>query len=190
MADQPSPLGGGPRRRSREARRRARGFFLPISGRTYPSPVVLRLVEAPEADTLSPRERAESRAWCAPTIRRNEAGMSMRKKVNLGSALFLGAECYPYLGLDAVGKNVRNTRLSPEGVRHGPRPSPGAASQRNEPGMSMKTKVNGRSALSFGERVARQRRSSDHGHACVSGQLRGLSVFQVEDAHLGQACRS
>jgi hypothetical protein len=35
-----------------------RGLFLPISDGTNPSPVVLRLVKAPEADTLSPRERA------------------------------------------------------------------------------------------------------------------------------------
>jgi hypothetical protein len=68
------------------ARRRVRGFYLPISDGTNPSPVVLRLVKAPEADTLCPRERAGSRAWDAPTICRNEPGMSMKTKPNAKSA--------------------------------------------------------------------------------------------------------
>jgi hypothetical protein len=45
-----------------------------------PSPVVLRLVKAPEADTLSPWERAESTSAPPLTICRNEAGMSMKTK--------------------------------------------------------------------------------------------------------------
>jgi hypothetical protein len=72
------------------ARRRVRGRFLPISDGTNPSPVVLRLVKAPEADTLSPRERAESRAWGTPAICRNEVGMSMKKKDHAISALSFG----------------------------------------------------------------------------------------------------
>jgi hypothetical protein len=62
---------------------RVRGLFLPSSDGTNPSPVVLRLVKAPEADTLSPRERAESRAWGTSAICRNEAGMSMKTKESL-----------------------------------------------------------------------------------------------------------
>jgi hypothetical protein len=67
-----------------------RGFFLPVSDGTNPSPVVLQLVKAPEADTLSPRERAESRAWGVSTIRRNEAGMSMKTIANHRSAVSFG----------------------------------------------------------------------------------------------------
>jgi hypothetical protein len=47
---------------------------------TNPSPVALRLAKAPEVDTVSPRERAWSRAWGALRIRWNEAGMSMKTK--------------------------------------------------------------------------------------------------------------
>ena len=42
------------------ARPKPQAWLLLILNRTAPSPVLLRLVKAPEADTLSPRERAES----------------------------------------------------------------------------------------------------------------------------------
>jgi len=62
LTTQPSPLGRGwpATAFSPAVAGRVRGLFLPISDGTNPSPVVLRLVKAPEADTLSPRERADS----------------------------------------------------------------------------------------------------------------------------------
>jgi hypothetical protein len=92
LTTQPSPLGRGwpATAFSPAVAGRVRGLFLPISDGTNPSPVILRLVKAPEADTLSPRERVDSRAWGTPAICRNEAGMSMKTKENANPALPLG----------------------------------------------------------------------------------------------------
>jgi hypothetical protein len=70
VTTQPSPLGREwpAAALSPAVAGRVRGLFLPISDGTNPSPVVHRLVKAPEADTLSPRERADSTSVPPPTI--------------------------------------------------------------------------------------------------------------------------
>jgi hypothetical protein len=97
------------------ARRLVRGLVLPISYGTNPSPVVLRLVKAPEADTLSPRERAESRSAPPPA-----------PQSRLGSAA--GA---PVRGRTAAQMAPAGTRLDSRG-----RSASGGKSPRLTPGPS------------------------------------------------------